>query len=92
MYNITLSDSLLNQVRPSFASEKDLQEWMQLQLETVMIKFCADMKQAVFSKARTAIDAMRRQSEETGNSTMTLNDINEEIRMARAERKVAFAK
>ena len=35
-------------------------------------------------KARQAIEAMRRQSEENGNATMTLDDINDEIRQARA--------
>ena len=38
-------------------------------------------------KARQAIEAMRRQSEENGNDAMTLDDINEEIFQARATRK-----
>ena len=38
-------------------------------------------------KARQAIEAMRRQSEQNGNASMTLDDINEEIRQARAARK-----
>ena len=38
-------------------------------------------------KARQAIEAMRLQSEQNGNADMTLDDINEEIRQARAARK-----
>ena len=38
-------------------------------------------------RARQAIEAMRQQSEQNGNASMTLDDINEEIRQARAARK-----
>ena len=38
-------------------------------------------------KAILAIDRMRTISEENGNSNMTLDEINEEIRQAREERK-----
>ena len=38
-------------------------------------------------KAILAVDKMRTISEENGNSEMTLDDINEEIRLARLERK-----
>lgn len=37
--------------------------------------------------ARKAIDELRQQSESLGNSSMTLDDINEEIRQARDERR-----
>lgn len=37
--------------------------------------------------ARIVIDAMRRQSEQNGNSELSLEEINEEIRQARLERK-----
>jgi hypothetical protein len=37
--------------------------------------------------ARKAIDELRQQSEAVGNSKMTLDDINEEIRQARREKK-----
>ena len=40
-------------------------------------------------KARLAIAAMRRQSEENGNAAMTLDDINNEISQARKARKAA---
>lgn len=54
------------------------------------------VKQALFlrveaeqrqTKAREAIQAMRRQSEKNGNDKMSLDDINHEIRQARQTRK-----
>ncbi|MBQ7276271.1 MAG: type II toxin-antitoxin system RelB/DinJ family antitoxin [Bacilli bacterium] len=39
------------------------------------------------SKAIDAMRSMQRKSEENGNSEMTLDEINEEIRLARLERK-----
>ena len=39
------------------------------------------------SKAIEAMRSMQRKSEENGNSEMTLDEINEEIRLARLERK-----
>jgi hypothetical protein len=38
---------------------------------------------AILAQARKAIDEMRQQSEENGNSEMTLEEINAEIRAAR---------
>ena len=38
-------------------------------------------------KARLAIKAMRRQSEENGNAQMTLDEINNEIQLARKDRR-----
>jgi hypothetical protein len=43
----------------------------------------------VLSKARQTIEDMRQHSEENGNSELTLDEINEEIRQARLERKSA---
>lgn len=42
---------------------------------------------AILAQARKAIDEMRQQSEENGNSEMTLDEINAEIRAARHARK-----
>ena len=39
------------------------------------------------SKAIESMRSMQRKSEENGNSEMTLDEINEEIRLARLERK-----
>ncbi len=46
-----------------------------------------DLVRQTRQKARQAIEAMRRQSEQNGNDTMTLDDINDEILQARATRK-----
>ena len=43
--------------------------------------------QAILAQARIAIDEMRQQSEENGNSEMTHDEINAEIRAARQARK-----
>lgn len=44
-------------------------------------------EQEATRKARQAIEAMRLQSEQNGNADITLDEINEEIRQARAARK-----
>jgi anti-sigma factor RsiW len=44
-------------------------------------------RQQRLSRAKKAIDALRQQSEQNGNAEMTLEDINEEIRQTRIERK-----
>lgn len=46
-----------------------------------------DAKEETRQKAIQAIDSMQRQAEEAGVSEMTLEEINEEIRLAREERK-----
>lgn len=86
MYNISLNDELVRQTRQSFASEAKMIAWIQQQLEALLTDFNA-RQQTARQKARQAIEAMRRQSEENGNDTMTLDDINEEIFQARATRK-----
>lgn len=86
MYNFSLNDELVRQTRQSFASEAKMIAWIQQQLEALLTDFNA-RQQTARQKARQAIEAMRRQSEENGNDTMTLDDINEEIFQARATRK-----
>ena len=86
MYNISLNDELVRQTRQSFASEALMTAWIQQQLEALLTDFNARQK-ATRQKVRQAIEAMRMQSEQNGNNTMTLDDINEEIRQARASRK-----
>lgn len=55
--------------------------------EALFLRVEAEQRQA---RAREAIQAMRRQSEENGNATMSLDDINNEIRMARQAKKAAL--
>lgn len=84
-YNITLNDSIIEKVRPSFADERDFELWLQKQIEELLLRFYSG--QMARDRARTVIESMRQQSEGNGNSELTLDDINEEIRQARVERK-----
>ena len=86
MYNIFLNDELVQQTRQSFASEALMTSWIQQQLEALLTDFNA-RQQTTRQKARQAVEAMRRQSEQNGNAAMTLDDINDEILQARATRK-----
>lgn len=88
-YNITLSDTLMEKVRPAFADDKALEQWLQQQMEELLLNFY--LRQETRNRARKAVAAMRQQSESNGNSEMTLDEINEEIRRARQERKRTFA-
>ncbi|MBR4391738.1 MAG: hypothetical protein IKT08_06510 [Bacteroidales bacterium] len=86
-YNITINDSIIEKVRPSFANETDFEQWLQQQIEQLLIQFYSSRK----ARARLAIELMRQQSEMNGNSKLTLDEINEEIRQARKEKKNAVA-
>lgn len=52
-----------------------------------LIESTKEDENSILAEARKAIEEMRRQSEENGNSEMTLDEINEEIRQVRLERK-----
>ena len=86
MYKLALNDELVQRTRMSFASETDMTAWLQRQVEALMIEYNTT-QQTVRRNARAAIAAMRRTSELNGNSEMTLEDINNEIRQARQARK-----
>lgn len=89
-YNITLSDTLVEKVRPSFADDKALELWLQRQIEELLLDYYT--RQETRQQARKAIAAMRQQSESNGNSELTLEEINAEILLARQERKNAIAR
>ena len=38
-YNITLNDTLVEEVRPSFASDKALEQWLQQQIEELLLDY-----------------------------------------------------
>lgn len=84
-YSITLNDELIKQTRSSFANEDAMDKWLQQQVEALLSDFNA--KQQVIVNARKAIEAMRSQSEQSGNSEMSLDEINNEIRKTRKARK-----
>lgn len=56
-----------------------------------MAQQATDEKEAVRQRAIKAIESMRKSAEESGVSEMTLDEINEEIRLAREERKKRLA-
>lgn len=87
-YNITLSDTLVEKVRPSFSDDNTLELWLQQQIEDLLLNLY--QRQEAQKHARKAIAAMRQQSEDNGNSELTLEEINAEIRRARQERKNAI--
>lgn len=89
-YNITLNDALVEKVRPSFADDKALEQWLQQQIEAALIDYYILLEKR--AKARKAIEAMRQQSEQNGNSQLTLEEINAEIGQARQERKKSSAR
>ena len=88
-YNITLEDALVEKVRPSFANDQEMELWLKQQLEALLVRYYIEesARQQKLNQARKVIDAMRQQSEQNGNAEMTLEDIDEEIRQSRIERK-----
>ena len=87
MYSIPLNDNLVRETRQLFSDDATMTEWLQQKVELMLCEFNA--MQQTKRNAREAIEAMRRQSEENGNSGMSLTDINNEIRLARETRKSA---
>ena len=87
MYNISLNDELVSQARQSFTNDDAMTEWLQRQVEALLIEF--NSKLTIKANARKAIEAMRIQSEQNGNAELTLDDINEEIRLTRKAREIA---
>ena len=83
-YIIPLNDELVRQTRQSFADEAEMNNWLQRQVEALLIDYNARQR---MDNARRAIEVMRRQSEQNGNARMTLDEINNEIRMARKARR-----
>ena len=92
-YNIILNDQLINEVKPSFPNEKAFTSWLQKQVESILLKFKTDHSQIVMDDARRSIAEMRRQSMLNGNSGLSMDEIDEEIRLSRCnppiQRKVA---
>jgi hypothetical protein len=87
MYNLALNDELVRLTRQSFANETDMTAWLQRQVEAILIEYNTT-QQTVRRNARAAIATMRRKSEQNGNCEMSLEDINNEIRQTRQNRKV----
>jgi len=43
-YNLSINDSVMESIRPAFASEEALSRWMQEQMEQLMLQYVADLK------------------------------------------------
>jgi hypothetical protein len=84
METMQLRAELFRQMNPMLDSDVMLKKM----IAYVKSLFAAQQaEQAAAQRARQAIEAMRLQSEQNGNDAMTLDDINNEIRQARAARK-----
>jgi nitrogen fixation protein FixH len=86
MYNISLKDELVSETRRSFASKAAMDAWLQQEVEALLVAYNAS-QQAARRKARLVIADMRRQSEENGNASMMLDEINNEIFQARTHKQ-----
>ena len=60
--------------------------WLRQQVELLLLNYNAQ-QQAIRERARAAVEAMRNQSEQNGNSGMSLEDINREIQESRRARR-----
>ena len=86
-YNISIDDALMEEIRPSITQGMDEEAWVQLQVEILFSQLAASRREATLVAARQAIDAMRSQSMQNGNSNLTLEQINDEILQARKARR-----
>ena len=57
-YNISINDSVMESVRPAFASEEALSQWMQHQIELMLIQYAARLKRTDNDK-RTVSSRLR---------------------------------
>lgn len=87
MYKIALNDELLQRTRQTFADERRMDAWLQQQVEALLRSYNAE-QEAIRQRARSAVEAMRNQSELNGNAAMSLEDINREIQQVRQARRV----
>lgn len=77
-YSSSAMSNLWNYLQGLFLSTSD-RRW----LADRLIESTKEEDKEIFVQARNAIEEMRLQSEANGNSEMTLEDFNEEIRNAR---------
>ena len=77
-YSITLSDSLVDKVRPEFPNDEALQRWFEEQIEDALIRFGAQKKPAspcsYTDEEMYAIVKQRLQSLEEGTAKLVDGD------------------
>ena len=49
-YNISVNDAVIESIRPAFSDEKALEQWLQQQMDMILIEFAAKQKAYVTSK------------------------------------------
>ena len=49
-YNISVNDTVIETIRPAFADEKALEQWLQRQMDMILIEFAAKQKASVARK------------------------------------------
>ena len=68
---IHIKDSLMEQVRPMFSTDEDLQRWLEQQMESVLVHFSNQQKPCSYSdEEMCAIVKQRLQSLEEGTAVL----------------------
>ena len=57
-YNISVSDSLMERIRPAFSSEEAVERWLQQQMNIVLLEFASKQK-SVEAKGCTLSQRLR---------------------------------
>lgn len=68
---IHINDSLMEQVRPMFPTDEDLQRWLEKQMESVLVHFSTQQRPCSYSEEEMyAIVKQRLQSLEDGTAAL----------------------
>ena len=57
-YNISVSDSLMEEIRPAFPNEEAVERWLQQQMNIILLEFASKQK-SVAAKSRTLSQRLR---------------------------------
>ena len=49
-YSISVNDTLMEAIRPAFSDEKAFEQWLQRQMDTIIIEFVAKQKTSIKRK------------------------------------------
>ena len=49
-YNLLVNDTVIETIRPAFEDEKALEQWLQRQMDMILIEFAAKQKASVVKK------------------------------------------
>ena len=65
-YNITVSDSLIEKARPAIGSDTDISQWMQNQIESLLIRMTLPQQNKYSSDMETILSMPLLDKEEVG--------------------------